>query len=504
LEIVIAHSKEFDWNPDKEDLPSEERLRDQVDELRKGRLAEKKRTRQATPTPLLGLSVAAECEATGLVAMQRTDWLEPEPHRLVSREIVAKLEVTQKDKPTGEIRNKAKERLLNYLRKSGANFNADEFEFSDELDHLGRTGGEESYIAVVHIDGNGMGEVIEEYVGKAKTNREYIERMRDFSESVERASRAALVKTLITLRRHIAPGPDPRTRRAVQYVMEAIPASLRDDKLTTAQRKQIQLFHDEKEKRPGAKPCWPFRPLVFGGDDVTFVCNGQLGLSLATVYMNAFTAETRNRIKDFEGQEIHTGAGVCIVKVHYPFRRAYDLSERLTKSAKNYLKTDKRKASAMDWHISSTGLSGTLKAIRDREYAIYLPESKDREEMSMLLMRPVRMRHATEWRTWENFNHFVATLNYDNRWAEHRNKIKSLREALRGGVASVKEFLALNKLTGAEEQQNKTGETLLPAVLNDQGGRLHETGWESGRCVYFDAIEAMDHHFLLGEVADAG
>jgi hypothetical protein len=26
----------------------------------------------------------------------------------------------------------------------------------------------------------------------------------------------------------------------------------------------------------------PFRPIVFGGDDVTFICDGRLGLSLAT------------------------------------------------------------------------------------------------------------------------------------------------------------------------------------------------------------------------------
>jgi hypothetical protein len=28
------------------------------------------------------------------------------------------------------------------------------------------------------------------------------------------------------------------------------------------------------------KICLPFRPLVYGGDDVTFVCDGRLGLVL--------------------------------------------------------------------------------------------------------------------------------------------------------------------------------------------------------------------------------
>ncbi|MGH9768341.1 MAG: Cas10/Cmr2 second palm domain-containing protein, partial [Blastocatellia bacterium] len=343
LEIVIAHSEPFKWRHDARDLS------DIIKDLRERRLAQKKRTCQVPPMPLLGLSVTAECASTGLVATQSSLELEAEP-RLVSREIMAKLEATHKDKPGGEIRNEAKRRLLNYLRENDQGFNADEFEFSDELDHLGRTGGEESYIAVVHIDGNSMGEMIKDYVADTKDNREYIERLRDFSIGVEWASKAALVKTLRTLSRHIRGERDLETNRAVWQVIEAIPPPLvvPKDKLTIAQQKRIRLFEEDKN----GKPCWPFRPLVFGGDDVTFVCNGQLGLSLATVFMDAVTAETRELMKDSPHKEVHTGAGVCIVKVHYPFRRAYELSAQLTKQAKHLLGDQNREASALDWHIS--------------------------------------------------------------------------------------------------------------------------------------------------------
>jgi len=480
LEIVIAHSEPFEWNPLGEGLSSEENLGEQINKLRDGRLAEKKRTRRATPTPLLGLGVTAECEATGLVATKSSLDLEAEP-RLVSREIMAKLEVTQKDKPDGKVRNKAKARLLKYFREADPNFNADEFEFSDDLDYLGRIGGEESYIAVVHIDGNSMGEIIKDYVAQAKTNREYIELTRNFSEGVERASGAALVRTLDVLRQHIRSKPDPKTGRTVQVVVEAAPKSVPKGRLTNSQQKQIPLYQGER----GEKPCWPFRPLVFGGDDVTFVCDGQLGLSLATIYMNAFTIATRDLMKDSPRKEIHTGAGVCIVKVHYPFRRAYDLSDALAKGAKKYLKDERPKASAIDWHISSTGLSGSLKAIRAQEYEVSFREQKERQgkEPPTLLMRPVRMRHGSEWRTWENFNRLVANFNFDEDWAERRNKVKSLREALRGGKEAVREFLKIN---GVE----------LP-VLANASANLHKDGWEAERCGYFDAIEAMDHHFLL-------
>lgn len=500
LEIVIAHSDAFQWKRDEENLPLEEQLRDRVKKLREGRLAEKKRTRQATPTPLLGLGVTAECEATGLVAARFSEDLETEP-RLVSRETWAKLEVTRKDKKDGERRNKAKKRLLDHLRAT-PDLQADEFEFSDDLDYLGRTGGEESYIAVVHIDGNDMGKAIEDYVNKAQTNGGYIERMRNFSLGVERASREALVKTLSVLRAHIEPDRDPQTGHEIEVVKEdsqSVLKSMPQEKFTNAQRKQFRLLNDEEDSK--GKLCWPFRPLVFGGDDVTFVCNGQLGLSLATIYMNAFTTATRDQIEDFQGREIHTGAGVCIVKVHYPFRRAYDLSDALTKSAKRHLKDEKSLASALDWHISSTGLSGSLSAIRAQEYEIRRREPTNLTPARTLLMRPVRMQHKTEWRTWQDFNGFVAAFNYDKRWVGHRNKVKALREALRAGEEAVKEFLDIHKFADATESPNQPNQpqTLLPEPFNAQWQHLCEKGWESNRCVYFDAIEAMDHHLILEE-----
>jgi hypothetical protein len=496
LEIMIAHREVPGWERDGKGL------REHIDKLREGRLAEKKRTREATPTPLLGLGVTAECEATGLVASRYSAGLEAEP-RLVSRETWAKLKVTRKDKRDGEIRNDAKKRLLDHLGAT-PNLRADEFEFSDDLDYLGRTGGEESYIAVVHIDGNDMGKAIEDYVNEAKTNGDYIKRMRNFSLGIERASREALVKTLSVLRAHIKSDLDPNTGQEITVVKEDPPRSLLqsvpEGRITTTQRKQFRLVEEKDEKGAKSKLCWPFRPLVFGGDDVTFVCNGQLGLSLATVYMKAFTEATRKQIEKFQDRGIHTGAGVCIVKVHYPFRRAYDLSDALTKSAKRHLKDDRSKASALDWHISSTGLSGSLSAIRAQEYEIR--NRDNREQNRTLLMRPVRMRHASEWRTWEDFNRFVAVFNYDEHWAGRRNKVKALREALRAGEAAVKEFLAIHTFTDTAESptQSQQPKEQLPTPVNAQWRHLCESGWEANRCVYFDAIEALDHHLILEEV----
>jgi len=454
LEIVIAHSEPFDWKPDAKDLYSE------VEKAREF-TTRKKRSRQATLTPLFGLGVTAECASTGLVAAQMSrKHQEPEP-RLVSREIIAKL----------DSRDDAKKRLVEII--SGIE-GYEKFRLSDELDQLGRIGGEESYIAVVHIDGNEMGKLFSECGKSATDNRNYIEKVRQLSKGVDEASRRAIRAMYRSLSAHINP---PHQKTKGQWpIKEAVPEKwVAVERRDLSQRKQFDLFQDrEKEDR---RPCWPVRPIVYGGDDVTFVCNGQLGLSLAEIYMREFTRQTTD--EKLCGVSIHTGAGVCIVKVHYPFRRAYKLSEALTGSAKSSLGDDKHNASAIDWHISATGLGGDVGSIRKREYTV---------KQGSLLMRPVRLDRNSEWRTLENFNRLVARFNYDTDWAGRRNKLKELREVLRGGIEVVELFL-------------RTSGISLP-VLDESKSDLHEKGWKDRRCVYFDAIEAMDHHFLLKEAVD--
>lgn len=477
LEIVIAHSDEpFDWNTGAMDLPGE------VKKLREGRLAHKKRTRQATLTPLLGLGVTAECASTGLVAEQSSRGLEPEV-RLVSRAIIAKMQK----------RKNAQARLRRIVHEADPNR---EFSFSDELDHLGRIGGEESYIAVVHIDGNEMGKLFGECGGRATNNRDYIEKISRFSEGVDQSSRQSIIAMFRKLRFCIeTPAQKPKGEKPAWTVKEAL-----QGKLKHGQRKQFDLFlktqagevldneededgeDDAAEGNRNEKPCWPILPLVYGGDDVTFVCNGQLGLSLAKIYMEEFTRQTARLC----GVAIHTGAGICLVKVHYPFRRAYQLSETLTKSAKGFLgdEEQKRKFSALDWHISATGLGGDLRSIREREYKV---------SEGLLTMRPVWLQHDSDWRTFGNLNRLLALFNYHEAWAGRRNKLKSLREALRGGSERVMEFL---QLSGVK----------LP-VLNQSQGDLHEKGWAGDQdgqrhCGYFDALEVLDHHLLLEEVTN--
>ncbi len=232
----------------------------------------------------------------------------------------------------------------------------------------------------------------------------------------------------------------------------------------------------------------PFRPLVYGGDDVTFVCDGRLGLSLATRYLQIFEGKTVTCGE--ESTPLTACAGICIVKAHYPFARAYEMSEALCKSAKKVAKfarkgSQERKpaVSAIDWHITSSGLLGGISEIREREYRT---QSNGKLEMRPLLLNSDK----SDWQTWESFSHIIDIFEQDE-WKSKQNKVKALREVLRQGKDATKEFITAYRIGHLPE---------LPDSVQQIGWRedLEKSGWQGQVCGYFDAIEAIDFYVPLG------
>jgi Predicted hydrolase of the HD superfamily (permuted catalytic motifs) len=406
LEVVVAHRR-FDWE--------REALSQVVSTTLGVDLARKKQNRMP-PMPLLGLGVTVPCASTGLVA---SGIVEKKP---VSLEIRAKTKV--QDQSTARLKAK-----LPQIERGN-------WDIPRDFDDLGRVKGEDSYIAVVHADGNGIGRRVDAIARRYDTpqrNREYIEAIRTFSQSLERAATQAL--------------------SSVVDLMAG--AFIADAELANRHRQQF-----------------PLRPIVFGGDDVTFVCHGSYGLSLAVRYLEAFEAATQHE-PAFEGKPAYACAGVALVKTHYPFARAYRLSEELCRSAKRMLKQEGIDGSALDWHIAMSGITGSLEAIRYREYTVRQGE---------LHIRPVLLRASTHtWRNWPTFYTLLDRfIDEDGEWFDRRNKVKALREALRDGPAAVQEFLRTYQLRQLPRA---------PAI-NVSG--YETTGWAGDRCVYFDAIEMMD------------
>lgn len=163
----------------------------------------------------------------------------------------------------------------------------------------------ESYLAVVHADGNGVGQFVIALIKqlRRKTEPEQIACYADFSEGLARASRGALA--------------------------EALKPILRD-------------WEDEKEAcRRAHKPApkIPLRPLICAGDDLTVVLRGSDALRFTSDYLRAFERTAGNllsedSLKGLSLSALKACAGIAYVHRQHPFARAYGVAESLAAFAK--------------------------------------------------------------------------------------------------------------------------------------------------------------------------
>jgi len=228
----------------------------------------------------------------------------------------------------------------------------------------------------------------------------------------------------------------------------------------------------------------PLRPLVFGGDDVTVVCDGRLGLTFAATYLEEFERAAANLP---DGKAGHACAGVAIIKTHYPFARAYALAEELCDAAKQRVRHERSDsdASALDWHFAATGIAAPLDELRQRLYTTRLASGA-----GSLVHRPLLIAHQAQpaWGRWHGFTAVLDAFG-EQAWRDRRNKLIALREALRAGPEATRAF----RVAYAVSQ--------LPAISGLEDAEYRLSGWVQGAtsstCAYFDAVEALEFYLPL-------
>lgn len=339
-----------------------------------------KRNEQPPRMGIGGLGVTAMCASTSLPATHLDkiddDW------QPVSAEVFAKRQYA--DNANDELRE-----LFNLPTV---------YTFPLDFDDMGAPKGEKNTIAVVHADGNGLGEIIQglkDNFPSSGDNRDYIKFMRQFSEGVKELAKNAQKET-------------------IAFLLNS-------------------PFIKDKESK-----TLPFRPLVSGGDDVTFVCEGRIGIALAVKFLEMFEELSKDFIQKleelkkgvFEGKKSLTAcAGIAIVNTKYPFARAYDLAEELCSSAKKARKSNDIQGSAFDWHYTTGGLYDNLAGMREREYT--------RSDGTLLHSRPIMLVDNPHFQTWEQLQ---ANIQIFSGWGESRNKAKGLIGAIRISDKAVEQF----------------------------------------------------------------
>lgn len=424
LQLVIT-SVPFTW---------EQSLQAALNELQ-AELAAEKRARTLS-NPLLGLGVTVGCSSTGLPATEVVRPIADDPDSAypAAPEIVAKLVVVEE--ANAELRN----RFRSVINKG--------YDFATELTHIALNPQERNYLALVHADGNGTGRRMQEwgvhYASPAQ-NRAFIDSLRALSLALTTA-----------------------TNKAVEHVVAEFMTLIEEDLTKPEQERRFRL------RQEAGKTLLPFRPIVLSGDDVTFLCPGELGVTLAVELLKEYEQQT-SALPDGGGNATMC-AGVTIAKTHFPFARAYTLAEELCTSAKDYRRELKSSGSYLDWYFASSGFDSSLAALRAKDYKV---------RAGCLTLRPVALDSSpTDCRSWEVVRKGIDLFQRET-WSGRRNKLKALREALRAGPEATQAFLL---------KYNASLDPVCPSQAN-----WASRAWQGGLCGYYDALELADWYIPVKE-----
>lgn len=188
--------------------------------------------------------------------------------------------------------------------------------------------GDNDWIAVIHADGNGLGQVVRN-IGSSEQD------LKEFSLELNKAT-------------------------------------------VNAARKAFRELDNS-----AVNGVYSLRPIVLGGDDLTVICRGDLAIPFTAAFLSHFENETKtdklaSKLRKFKvftdrSDFLTACAGIAFVKSSYPFHFAYRLAEslcdRAKKNTKNHFGADKGNlpASCLMFHKVQDSFISEFEDIVDRE-----------------------------------------------------------------------------------------------------------------------------------------
>jgi hypothetical protein len=203
------------------------------------------------------------------------------------------------------------------------------------------------WLAIIHADGNGLGEIFLNFKEHSKSERrDYINNYRKFSIALDICTINAAKKALTELKKKY----DEQTKDELEDLVKKYKQKFnqsRKKKREGKEKEASMLKKQDKELLRKARDLkkLPFIPLILGGDDLTVICDGEYAIKFTHDFLTEFENQTaRTDIQDgiisaianeaFGVPRLGICAGIAIIKPHYPFHQAYALAENLLKSAK--------------------------------------------------------------------------------------------------------------------------------------------------------------------------
>ena len=433
VEFFMAYHS-FDYDKDS--------IIDAIDEIYK-KLNDKKSAR-ASVFRKKSYGIEQNCVTTGLPAYKRYDDV------FLSRESYVKREWS-KDEKQDKIKNTISDIIKDFSECKG-------YKFTKELEELITEKGNNSYVAIVSLDGNKMGQKIQHMKDEARkkedknnmeeSNTQYKAKLKEFSDNIKKYYKTAFTDMLNAI--------------ADNYKNISESLKLKDN-------------------------IMPVRPIILAGDDVCFICNAKIALECVNLFIKSLNKHS------VEGEQLNACAGICMLRSSYPFDKGYEIAENLCKNGKAKI-VDSNDASLVDFHICQGEISTSLSEIRNRAYInkeielnikpfyINITEVENNSQQSS---DETRKRVITEKDTFNTYENFKAEFKrIEQKTKDCKGKIRKLRDVFPQGEEKTRLFMNKNMIADEFNHGFK-----LPKGKVNYG--FYEVDGKK-TCLYFDIIELQD------------
>lgn len=322
------------------------------------------------------------------------------------------------------------------------------FELPSDFSDLSRRGEREN-IGIVHIDGNGLGLLVKNFLQRLQNEKRddafVAQAYSEFSQAIQNAANRAFQSAAAPL-----------------------------------------IEEDRKRNSRGKKELYSFRPLICAGDDVTAVLRGADAFSFASDFLEAFEMESRKALESVGGGGFFLGedgkprgltacGGIVFVKKNFPFAQAYDLCESLCSFAKK--KTDRKCSALAFWRVTTTAAE-EFEPILKRE--LTFPDDFEENTSLVATMMPYGVNIPEELKDSVCSVEDLVTLKYalkamprgssrqllsemargKTRTERNFNRLKDVSSGRKDGKGSSEAFRALEealkKLTGSKENSSES------------------------------------------------
>lgn len=325
------------------------------------------------PTPSFGFT--ADCAVSGLPATEVTSDDLPRGREILSAEVIVARDRGRTWHDTQE-----KELLDGAPAPNGVTW-----KLPLELDDIADTKGDFSQLAVMHLDINGLGATLQEYL--AEVDRDPFEAARDAG--------AAIASVMRTLARHLihtvtgAAAKDEDGRIWVTGFPEQLQFPVMAVKGSTA----------EQDASKNGEFYVPLRPIITAGDEMTLVCDARLAWSLAQAAIRwwdepigsppnndprraLFDQAPRFQRRFPDRLGLTFSIGIAMFRAGSPLTVAYERAAALTKTAKE---VRRRGSHCVAWSLETRTPEATVSDILDRREKNLTIQPCDPDHLFVLL-----------------------------------------------------------------------------------------------------------------------